>query len=65
MSTIISPQDFTKTTSLLRSFFSDHRGFLEVHTQNRPLARIGALKRQGHTRRRCTPETNREVLRRA
>ena len=35
MSTIISPQDFTKTTSLLRSFFSDHRGFLEVHTQNR------------------------------
>ena len=35
MTTLISPQDFTKTTSLLRSFFSDHRGFLEVHTQNR------------------------------
>ena len=35
MTTLISPQDFTKTTSLLRSFFSEHRGFLEVHTQNR------------------------------
>ena len=35
MTTLISPQNFTKTTSLLRSFFSDHRGFLEVHTQNR------------------------------
>ncbi len=34
MTTLISPQDFTSTTTKLRTFFND-LGFLEVHTQNR------------------------------
>ena len=34
MTQIISPQKFTDTVGLLRSFFLD-KGFLEVHTQNR------------------------------
>lgn len=34
MTQIISPNKFTKTVGLLRSFFLD-KGFLEVHTQNR------------------------------
>ena len=34
MTQLISPQKFTDTVGLLRSFFLD-KGFLEVHTQNR------------------------------
>ena len=34
MTQLISPQKFTHTVDLLRSFFLD-KGFLEVHTQNR------------------------------
>ena len=34
MTQLISPNKFTKTVGLLRSFFLD-KGFLEVHTQNR------------------------------
>ena len=34
MTQLISPQKFTNTIGLLRSFFLD-KGFLEVHTQNR------------------------------
>ena len=34
MTQLISPQKFTETVGLLRSFFLD-KGFLEVHTQNR------------------------------
>ena len=34
MTQIISPQKFTDTVGLLRSFFLE-KGFLEVHTQNR------------------------------
>ena len=34
MTTLITPQDFTLTTTKLRTFFND-LGFLEVHTQNR------------------------------
>ena len=34
MTQLISPDKFTKTVGLLRSFFLD-KGFLEVHTQNR------------------------------
>ena len=34
MTQLISPEKFTKTVGLLRSFFLD-KGFLEVHTQNR------------------------------
>jgi len=34
-STLISPEDFTSTVTLLRTFFAEHREFLEVHTQNR------------------------------
>tara|TARA_E500000331_G_scaffold348322_1_gene389758 strand:+ start:172 stop:996 length:825 start_codon:yes stop_codon:yes gene_type:complete len=34
MTQLISPQKFTNTVGLLRSFFLD-KGFLEVHTQNR------------------------------
>jgi len=35
MTQLISPQDFNDVTSLLRTFFSDQKDFLEVHTQNR------------------------------
>ena len=34
MTQLISPEKFTKTVDLLRSFFLE-KGFLEVHTQNR------------------------------
>mgnify|MGYP003311440016 FL=1 len=34
MTQLISPEKFTKTVDLLRSFFL-RKGFLEVHTQNR------------------------------
>ena len=34
MTQLISPQKFTDTVGLLRSFFLN-KGFLEVHTQNR------------------------------
>ena len=34
MTQLISPQKFTDTIGLLRSFFLE-KGFLEVHTQNR------------------------------
>jgi aspartyl/asparaginyl-tRNA synthetase len=34
MTQLISPDKFTKTVGLLRSFFLE-KGFLEVHTQNR------------------------------
>ena len=34
MTSLITPQDFTKTTNKLRTFFNE-LGFLEVHTQNR------------------------------